>query len=142
MSSVEADQPPSQPLIAVVDDDRDLRAVLDDLLVEAGYRTLLWDQGKGAHELIRQAQPDLVILDLWLEHPGAGGMVLGLLELDPATRHIPVIVCSGHRQLFGDQQTLLRDRGYILVEKPFAIDTMLEHIARLLEGRARQRAAD
>jgi DNA-binding NtrC family response regulator len=122
----------TQRVIAVVDDEPDLVEVLEALLRDAGYDVVLWDQGKGAYELIRQVQPALVILDLWLEHPGAGGMVLGMLELDPTTRHIPVIVCSAHQQLFRDQQALLQDKGYILLEKPFDVDVLLAHIARLL----------
>ena len=54
-----------------------------------------------------------MILDLWLEHPQAGSMVLGLLMADPATRYIPVIICSAYRQLLGDQEAQLRTHGYL-----------------------------
>ena len=133
----------TKPLIMVVDDDVELRAVLEELLGDAGYAVALWDQGKGAYELIRQARPALVILDLWLEHPGAGGMVLGMLELDPSTRGIPVIVCSGFRQLFRDQQAQLHDKGYVLLEKPIDVDALLDHSARLLrQPDSQERGAD
>ena len=131
-----------KPLIVVVDDDPALQQVVQDLLEDEGYEILLWSQGAGAHELIREAQPALVILDLWLEHPSAGGMVLALLELDEATKHIPVIVCSGYMQLFRDQQSLLRGKGYVLLEKPFAVEALLAHVQALLAPAGTQQAGE
>jgi CheY-like chemotaxis protein len=131
-----------KPLIVVVDDDPALQQVVQDLLEDEGYEILLWSRGAGAHELIREAQPALVILDLWLEHPSAGGMVLALLELDEATKHIPVIVCSGYMQLFRDQQSLLRGKGYVLLEKPFAVEALLAHVQALLAPAGTQQAGE
>ena len=131
-----------KPLIVVVDDDPALQQVVQDLLEDEGYEILLWSQGAGAHELIREAQPALVILDLWLEHPSAGGMVLALLELDEATKHIPVIVCSGYMQLCRDQQSLLRGKGYVLLEKPFAVEALLGHVQALLAPAGTQQAGE
>jgi two-component system KDP operon response regulator KdpE len=131
-----------KPLIVVVDDDPALQQVVHDLLEDEGYETLPWAQGAGAYELIREAQPGLVILDLWLEHPSAGGMVLALLELDEATSHIPVIVCSGYMQLFRDQQSLLRGKGYVLLEKPFAVEALLARVQALLAPTGTQEAGE
>ena len=131
-----------KPLIVVVDDDPALQQVVHDLLEDEGYETLPWAQGAGAYELIREAHPALVILDLWLEHPSAGGMVLALLELDEATSRIPVIVCSGYMQLFRDQQSLLRGKGYVLLEKPFAVETLLAHVQALLAHTGTQEAGE
>jgi DNA-binding response OmpR family regulator len=103
-----------------------------DLLDSAGYRSLLLARGKDAHVAIRNAKPDLVILDLWLEHPDAGGTVLGLLGLDPGTRHIPVIVCSAHVDVLRDRAPELRRYGYVLLEKPFQAKELLAAIESLL----------
>jgi len=91
-----SDRPDPRPLIAVIDDDPEILQMLHRALTFAGYRTVLWQRGKDAHRMIRQAQPALVILDLWLEARDSGEIVLDLLQLDPRTRSIPVIVCSGH----------------------------------------------
>ncbi len=71
--------PPAHPRIVVVEDDTDILEMLTLALTDAGYTVLPWTQGADAHPFICTAQPDLVILDLWLEHPQAGSMVLGLL---------------------------------------------------------------
>ncbi len=116
------------PLIAVVEDDQEICGMLDDLLTMEGYRVLLYHQGKDAHVVLRRARPDLIILDLWLETEAGGETVLGLLELDPATRHIPVIVCSGHISVLKDKAAQFRQRGYAVVPKPFQIDELLTAI--------------
>jgi two-component system nitrogen regulation response regulator GlnG len=120
--------------IVVIDDDHVILALLDTLLTEAGYHPILWDRAQDAHELIRTVQPDLVILDLWLEHPGAGGMVLGLLAVDPTTRHLPVLVCTAFRQLLPAQVSHLQGQGYVLLEKPFDLVLLLGHVRTLLDG--------
>ena len=108
--------------------------MLADVLHAAGYTTTSWTRGAGAYEHIRSFQPDLVILDLWLEHPQAGSMVLGLLMTDPATQPIPVIICSAYRQFLGYQEAQLQAQGYVLLDKPYRVDTLLTAIARLLAG--------
>lgn len=122
------------PLIAVVEDDIDIQEFLADVLTRAGYRTLFWNRGAGTYEAIRQAQPHLIILDLWLEHREMGSMVLGMLMVDPATKAIPIIVCTAFQQLLGDQVTQLQDRGYPVLEKPYRVETLLAHIQTLLDG--------
>jgi DNA-binding response OmpR family regulator len=132
-------QPTAQPVIAIIEDDPAMQDLLGEVLPAEGYKTIRWERGDGAYEVIRAAQPDLVILDLWLEHPSAGSMVLGLLIVDPVTRHIPVIVCSAHQQLLRAQETQLRAQGYVILEKPFPMVDLLAHIRALLDGlQARQ----
>jgi len=118
-----------RPVIAIIEDDPALQALLQDALSDEGYTTISWRGSAGAHEVLRQAQPDLIILDLWLEHPQAGSMVLGLLAVDPATRHLPVIVCSGAHHLLAAQAVHLAAQGYVIVEKPFDLEALLRQVA-------------
>ena len=113
------------PVIAVVEDDPDIRELLDQLLTLEGYRVLLFHRGADAHAQFRRIKPDLVILDLWLETEAQGETVLGLLEQDVTTRDIPVIVCSGHIAVLKDKAAEFRKRGYGVVPKPFNIDELL-----------------
>ena len=125
---------PTAARIVVVEDDDAFQELLDTVLTAAGYTVLRWTQGAGADAFIRDVQPDLVILDLWLEHPQAGSMVLGLLMVDPATRYIPVLICSAYRQLLGDQEAQLRTHGYLILDKPYQIEELLVHVHTLLGG--------
>jgi DNA-binding response OmpR family regulator len=126
--------PPPAARIVVVEDDPVIQELLDTVLTDDGYTVLVWTQGEGAATFIHEVQPDLVILDLWLEHPQAGSMVLGLLMVNPATRQIPVIICSAYRQLLGDQEAQVRAQGYVIVDKPYAIEVLLAQVHALLGG--------
>ncbi len=81
---------------------------------------------------IHRVQPDLVILDLWLESQEAGGMVLGMLELDPLTQDIPVIVCSAHLDLLAQRAPYLQAKGHRVLAKPFTPEQLLATIADAL----------
>ena len=132
--TIPASPSPTAARIVVVEDDAAFQDLLDTVLTAEGYTVLRWTQGAGADTFIRDVQPDLVILDLWLEHPDAGSMVLGLLMVDPATRFIPVLICSAYRQLLGDQEAQLRTHGYIILDKPYQIEELLAHVHILLRG--------
>jgi DNA-binding response OmpR family regulator len=120
------------PRIAIVEDDPVVAQLLVELLTAEGYRTLIWPRGTDAHRQIRAAQPDLVILDLWLEDAEAGLTMLALLERERTPRRIPVIVCSAHVTALRRQEQRLRQRGYTIVEKPFNIKELLAEIRALL----------
>ena len=100
--------------------------------MRAGYTTRCWTNGKDAHQLIRQLQPALVILDLVLEEPHAGEMVLGLMELDPKTTTIPVIVCSADDRTLQRQQAWFQRKGHHVLTKPFALADLLDLVRRTL----------
>ncbi len=63
-------------------------------------------------------RPDLVILDIRMEHQEAGWMVLDLMRLDPRTRDIPVIISSADHQALHEREAMLRPQGYAILEKP------------------------
>ncbi len=116
----------------VVDDDEDIHGVLDLALHEAGYRTLLVGQEAAAALMIRQAQPALVIMDIWMEHIDSGVQLLRACAADPTTRTIPMIVASAHPFMRPELADLLREPQYVFVQKPFPLDALLQTIAALL----------
>ena len=120
------------PLLAVVDDDDDLRELLDELFRQEGYRTLQVPDSAGAQAAIRQAQPDVIFLDLWLERQDSGLALLDQLRADPATRHLPVIVCSAITQSLHVQAARVEERGCLVVAKPFDLEDLLAAVRQAL----------
>ena len=104
------------PVVAVIEDDQKILDMLDVLLRNAGFRVISYTLGKDGHQFILRTMPDVVILDLWLEDSSAGSMVLGLLERDPVTCDIPILICSAHIAVLRDWAASLRDKGYDLLE--------------------------
>jgi two-component system, OmpR family, phosphate regulon response regulator PhoB len=79
--------------VLLVEDERDMLALLDSNLRMAGFETLVADSGEHALALLRARVPDLVLLDLMLpDVPGAE--VCRRIRTDPRTRAIPIVICT------------------------------------------------
>jgi len=81
------------PLVIIVEDDKNFAGILQDYARDHGYNSILASEGTGAVELIKENLPDAVILDIML--PGKDGwQILKELKQDEATMHIPVHLMS------------------------------------------------
>ena len=82
-----------RPKILVVDDDKDIRNVITDILDQSGYEVFTAASGQQGLDLAAQIVPSLIILDLMM--PGMDGWtVLTKLQHKPALVDIPVIILS------------------------------------------------
>jgi CheY-like chemotaxis protein len=118
--------------IFVTNDDETYIEMVRDILADAGYRNVSWHVGKGVYQRIRDAQPDLVLLDISMVDPGRGWTNLDMLRLGPKTRHIPVILCSTDPHLPEQKVEMLRDLQVDFLEKPFDLETLLEKVAAVV----------
>lgn len=130
-----------RPVIAVVNDDEDILSMFDLALTEAGYQTMLLRNGDGAASIIRDAQPALVIQDIWMERIDTGIRMLHVLHADDATRAIPVVVCSAHPFMRPELADLLQQPHYAFLQKPFPLDDLFSTITDMLRSPAASRAA-
>jgi DNA-binding response OmpR family regulator len=124
----------AQPSIIVVNNDTDFLALMHDLLIMEGYQATICKEGDKAYALIKEVQPDLVVLDIRLEHAESGWNILELLRLDPATTHIPVIVCSADARFLRDKAATLHELRCDILEKPFDLDALLAKVTGALGG--------
>jgi CheY-like chemotaxis protein/phosphoribosyl 1,2-cyclic phosphodiesterase len=81
--------------ILIVDDDEDLRFLVQKNLSKMGHRVVEASGGEEALRVIQGETPDLVLLDLAMPQPD-GFAVLKSLRADPATRSLPVVVLTAH----------------------------------------------
>jgi CheY-like chemotaxis protein len=110
------------PEILVVDDDPDLRPVLDQLLETEGYRVRDAPDGLAALREIERAPPDLVLADIHM--PGLDGLDLAA-RLDDRPEVIPVIFMSA-------EACALLDDALPCLAKPFGVETLLASIEAVL----------
>jgi DNA-binding response OmpR family regulator len=83
-----------QPLVLIVDDDRDLCSNLWDLLRERGYRVSLAHDGREASEQLQQSQFRVVVIDMIMPY-GDGSIVFQLVRA--ANPNARTIVITGNR---------------------------------------------
>ena len=121
-----------KPLILVVDDDSDIRALLAHELAKAGYGVVEAADAPSARECIGGGIPDLVISDIRM--PGISGIdfVAGLREA-PALARIPVIYLTGLEE---DTELAVKTVGYPLLSKPVKLPELLREVRAQLQRRA------
>lgn len=120
------------PLIAVVNDDTVFLNLMHDLLTDEGYGVVLHIEGSSAYQWVRQEMPDLVILDIRIEHPEPGWVTLDLIRLDPVTTEIPVLVCSADARQLREKAARLTEMRCDSIEKPFDLDSLLATVREIL----------
>ncbi|WP_308908850.1 EAL domain-containing response regulator [Pseudomonas canadensis] len=84
----------SQPAtLLIVDDEPQVRKLLETLLQHEGYQTICASSGEEALQVVAQQAPDLILLDIMM--PGMDGYeVASQLKSDDATAGIPIIMLS------------------------------------------------
>ncbi len=84
----------SSPLVLMCDDDPSIRAVVQTMLEQQGYRVLTVASGQEAVEQAKARQPDVILLNLMM--PGMNGWeTMATLKEQLETRHIPIVLLSG-----------------------------------------------
>jgi CheY-like chemotaxis protein len=114
--------------ILVVEDDADLRRLLENAFVGAGFDVVVAAHGAEALRLLRNGGVSAVVLDLVL--PWVSGLeVLATMRSDEQLAPVPVVVVTAT----GMQTEDLRAFGPLtVVPKPFHAAAVIEAIGRLL----------
>jgi two-component system nitrogen regulation response regulator NtrX len=123
--------------ILIVDDEKDIRALISGILGDEGYETrAAWDADSALTE-IGGRKPGLVLLDIWLQGSRIDG--IGVLK-EIMARHadLPVIMISGHGNIETAVQAI-QFGAYDFIEKPFEADRLLLSIHRGLEAQRLRR---
>ena len=125
--------------ILVIDDEPDIRTLVQDVLQDEHYRVVTAANGAAARAWLAHHRPDLILLDIWM--PDMDGITL-LRELGGAPSEdgaagpsliCPVVMMSGH----GTVETAIeatRLGAYDFLEKPLSLAKLLLTIARALEA--------
>lgn len=124
------------PYVAVVNSDSTFLRMVDGLLKQRGYETILLSSGSVAYDSLRDRHPDLIILDTWLETREQGWALLQSLKLDAEMSEIPVLLCSSDpTEIQSRASNLEKFENLEVMIKPFRAQELLEKITQLL-GRA------
>jgi two-component system, NtrC family, nitrogen regulation response regulator NtrX len=117
--------------ILVVDDEKDIRELVSDILVDEGYTTRKAANSDDTFAEINKEAPDLIILDIWLKESKLDGIdILKAVRRD--NPDIPVVIISGHGNI-EIAVAAVKQGAYDFIEKPFNIDQLMVVIARAME---------
>ncbi|WP_136648784.1 nitrogen assimilation response regulator NtrX [Paracoccus aeridis] len=117
--------------ILIVDDERDIRELIADILQDEGFATRLAANSDEALASINAAQPALMILDIWLKDSRMDGLDI-LKHAKANNPDVPVVIISGHGNI-EIAVAAIRQGAYDFIEKPFNIDQLMVVIRRAME---------
>jgi DNA-binding NtrC family response regulator len=122
--------------ILVVDDEPDIRELIQEILQDEGFTVSIAQNGQEAREARRVRRPDLILLDIWM--PDIDGVSLLKEWHENDQQPCPVIMISGH----GTVETAVeatRLGAYDFLEKPLSLNKLLLTVNRALEADRLQR---
>ncbi len=117
--------------ILIVDDERDIRELISDILRDEGYSTRLAQNSDEAMAAVAAEPPMLMILDLWLKDSQMDGIGI-LMAVKRDYPGVPVVIISGHGNI-EIAVAAIKKGAYDFIEKPFNIDQLLVVIGRAME---------
>ncbi|HEY3067675.1 MAG TPA: response regulator [Methylomirabilota bacterium] len=123
---------PPAPLILLVDDFADNRAMYAEFLVYSGLRVAEAETGHEALEKAFALGPALIVMDLSL--PGMDGWeATRRLKADERTKAIPVMALTGHA-LAGHGKGAMDAGCDVFITKPCLPERLLEEIRKMLKA--------
>jgi len=117
--------------ILIVDDNADIRNIINELIIDAGYKTRVAANYNQALKEIDKKLPDVALLDVKLDKGDNDGIEL-LSHIKTKNKDVPVIIISGHANIEMAIKSL-HHGAFEFIEKPFDQERLLNFIRRAVE---------
>tara|TARA_B100001175_G_scaffold61284_1_gene49681 strand:+ start:883 stop:2238 length:1356 start_codon:yes stop_codon:yes gene_type:complete len=118
--------------ILIVDDNADIRNVINELIIDAGYNTRVAANYEQAIAEINKKLPDIAIFDVKLDKGDNDGIEL-LSFIKSKNKDIPVIIISGHANIEMAIKSL-QNGAFEFIQKPFDKERLLNFVSRAVEN--------
>jgi len=117
------------PSIFVIDDDKDLLAVVKSLLRKRGFEVSAFFDWNIASKALKLFKPQIILLDVFLH--GIDGLdICKKLRTSPFTKFIPILVYSGFPKI---EQSAIYDYGADdFIAKPFEFSDLVKKLENIL----------
>ena len=118
--------------ILIIDDNAEIRIILEEILSETGYKTRLAANYNQALTEIDKKLPDIAIIDVKLDKSENDGIEL-LNHIKLKNKDIPVIIISGHANIEMAIKSL-KSGAFEFLEKPFDEERLMNFVKRAVEN--------
>ena len=118
--------------ILIIDDNPDIRNIINDLIIDAGYKTRLAANYHQALKEIDKKLPDVAIIDVKLDKGDNDGLEL-LSHIKTKNKDIPVIIISGHANIEMAIKSL-KSGAFEFIQKPFSQERLLNFVNRAVKN--------
>ena len=118
--------------ILIIDDNADIREIINDLIIDAGYITRLAANYNQALSEIDKKLPDVAIIDVKLDKGDNDGLEL-LTHIKTKDKNIPVIIITGHANIEMAIKAL-KAGAFEFIEKPFNQERLMNFVNRAVEN--------
>jgi len=118
--------------ILIIDDNTDIRTIINDLIIDAGYKTRLAANYNQALNEIDKKLPDVAIIDVKLDKGDNDGLQL-LSHIKNKNANIPVIIITGHANVEMAIKAL-KSGAFEFIEKPFNQERLMNFVSRAVEN--------
>ena len=118
--------------ILIIDDNTDIRNIINDLIIDAGYKTRLAANYNQALNEVDKKLPDVAIIDVKLDKGDNDGLEL-LSHIKNKDKDIPVIIITGHANIEMAIKSL-KAGAFEFIEKPFNQERLLNFVNRAVEN--------
>lgn len=118
--------------VVVIEDHLELARMIKSLLVSRGYEVAIAGDGYQGIKLIREQNPDIILLDIMLP-AGGGWSVLQRLKGSPLET-IPVVILTA-KQIDMDVKVKAKEMNVAsIISKPFENEHLIETIGSVIKG--------
>jgi len=115
-------------LVHIVEDDDDIRFIVEYILIESGFKVTSSSNVKDFYHSIEEQIPDLILLDVMLPD-GNGIDICRHLRAKESTKDVNIIVMSAHA---AEKAVLEEACSDDFISKPFDLDDLLKHVKKFL----------
>lgn len=122
----------SQPLVLIVEDDANMRFVLDECLKTGDYRTIQAVHGEEALELFQRCSPDLVLLDLKIPRLEGMEVLRRCRNINPEALFI---ILTGHATI-NTAVEAMKEGAYDFISKPFELEALMTAVREAVQQRS------
>ena len=118
--------------ILIVDDNADIRNILNELISDHGFKTRVAANFRQALNEIDKKLPDVAIIDVKLDKGDNDGIEL-LSHIKNKNKDVPVIIISGHANIEMAVKSL-KSGAFEFIEKPFDQERLMNFVNRAVEN--------